>query len=204
MRRPLLESDRRRGGPVQCSPPRKPLRLLARSCNVGCVHSAVEGEKPPTPRHSIGDGSANGLDPTTPLKISSRYRLDSQKVVSELGKTPPLGFRPKQSRTTSLRVLFGDEAATVALSKLKPFGVEIALDDFGRLLIASISPVGLSHYHLKRSDPKIARGSVGSHENPADSEFNVRDPFPAQRGWCRISPHLRTKLVRPAQSVKSS
>ena len=56
----------------------------------------------------------------------------------------------------------------------------------------------------KSCHPGITRRSVRSHENPTDSEFDVRSPFPAQHGWCHISPVRYAKLVQLDQSVKSS
>ena len=45
---------------------------------------------------------------------------------------------------------------------------------------------------FKEVTPSIARRSVGSHENPTDSDCDVESRLPGQNGWCRICPARRT------------
>jgi hypothetical protein len=52
-------------------------------------------------------------------------------------------------------------------------------------------------------DPKVARRSVGSHENPTDSDFDVAGRITGQAGGASFS-QVEAKSGELAQSTKSS
>ena len=121
-----------------------------------------------------------------PLSKASRHSVTSRWCNFPLSRTRRLGMtRPNtQRRSRSLQPRFGADCSCLWRASRRRPG---------------------AHLERVKRDPKIARRSVGSHENPTDSEFAVSSRSPSQRRWCRIIPARylnRSNSISPCFPVR--